>query len=107
MSSSSSEVLSGLAYLAAVWEFFLTLVCCLRGLFTYFHVIQMRLGLIFYYCSVDKKLHNMSLRLKFNQRPSTTLGAAINTLKKKRGRKAFILFSHHLFSWCIKASFES
>lgn len=53
----------------------------------------MRLGLIFYYCSVDKKLHNMSLRLKFNQRPSTTLGAAINTLKKKKeGEKPSFYF---------------
>lgn len=48
----------------------------------------------------------MSLRLKFNQRPSTTLGAAINILKKtEKWGKAFILFSHHLYSRFIKANF--
>lgn len=53
----------------------------------------MRLGLRFYYSSpMDKKLHNMFLRLKFNQRPSTTLGAAINTFKKWEGEKPSFYF---------------
>lgn len=75
---------------------FLPYLCCLRGLFTYFHVIQVKLGLLFYYYSpMDKKLHNMSLRHKFNQRPSTTLGAAINIWKTKKhwkGEKPSFIF---------------
>lgn len=67
-----------------LWFLPSVLLCCLRGLFPYFHIIQMRLGVIFYYYSpVDKKLHNMFLRLKFNQRPSTTLGGCNKNLKKK------------------------
>lgn len=58
---------------------------------------------------MDKKLPSMPLRLNFNQRPSTTLAAAINTLQTHTHtpEREKLSFFCHLWSEFIKAFFES